>query len=117
MFCSRQSNSLINKIHERALSIVSEDYTSPFETLLVFNNQSTIHQKNLQLLMIEVYKYLHGLSPPIINDMFLRRDTKYNLKNFRELLAEKVTTAKYGTETVKRHNFDCYLEKLRTPNL
>ena len=50
--------------------------------------------------MIEVYKYLHGLSPPIMNDMFLRRDTKYNLRNFRELLVEKATTVKYGTETI-----------------
>ena len=34
MFCSRSSNNKINKLHERALRIVYDDYNSKFEELL-----------------------------------------------------------------------------------
>ena len=32
--------------------------------------------------MIEVYKYLNGLSPDIMNDIFKLRENTYNLRNF-----------------------------------
>ena len=34
LFCSRTSNSMINKIHERALRLILNDHTSDFDTLL-----------------------------------------------------------------------------------
>ena len=56
MFCSSKSNNLINKTHERSLKIVINDKKSTFEDLLKANNQITVHQKNLQVLMTEVFK-------------------------------------------------------------
>ena len=35
MFCSRKMNRKINHIDERALRLVYEDYTTPFDDLLV----------------------------------------------------------------------------------
>ena len=32
MFCSRTSNNMINKIHERALRLILNDHTSDFDT-------------------------------------------------------------------------------------
>ena len=32
--------------------------------------------------MIEVYKYLNGLSPDIMSDIFKLRENTYNLRNF-----------------------------------
>ena len=49
MFCSRKSNNLINKIHERSLKIVTNDKNSTFEDLLKSNNQITVPQWNLQV--------------------------------------------------------------------
>ena len=57
MFHSRKSNNLINKIHERSLRIISDDKESVFHTLRENQNQKTKHQRNLQTLMIEIYKY------------------------------------------------------------
>ena len=57
MFYSRKSNNLINKIHERSLRIISDDKESVFHTLRENQNQKTMHQRNLQTLMIEIYKY------------------------------------------------------------
>ena len=60
----------------------------------------TIYNKNIQTLLIEVYKNLNGLSPPIMLDLFTTRENIYNLRNFRELHCEKKKTTRFGTETV-----------------
>ena len=91
---------MINKIHERALRLTSEINDIPFNELLSINNEVSIHNKNIQTLLIEVYKNLNGLSPPIMLDLFTIRNNIYNLRNFRELYCEKKKTIRYGTETV-----------------
>ena len=62
---------LINKIHDRSLRIVTSDKNSNFEDLLKSNNQITMHQRNLQLLMTEVFEIMNGLNPPIIDNFFI----------------------------------------------
>ena len=89
MFCSHSSNNLINKIHERALRLTSEINDIPFNELHSINNEASVHNKNIQTLLIEVYKNLNGLSSPIMLDLFTIRDSIYNLRNFQELYCEK----------------------------
>ena len=50
-------------------------------SLLEQRNLVSIHVKNLQLLMTEVYKTRPGLSPPFMKDVFAERNTGYNLKH------------------------------------
>ena len=50
--------------------------------------------------MIEFYKYLYGLSAPIMKEVFTKRILKYNLRNCRENLLPNPKTKKYGTDTV-----------------
>ena len=52
MFCSRQANNMINKVHRRSLRIVLNDHVSDFETMLRNINDVTIHHRNIQTLMI-----------------------------------------------------------------
>ena len=47
---------MINKIHERALRLIPNDRTSDFDTLLQNNNDTYNHHRNIQTLMIEIYK-------------------------------------------------------------
>ena len=56
MFSSRRSNNLMNKVHKRSLRLITNDENSSFETLLQNINDITVHQRNLQTLMTEVYK-------------------------------------------------------------
>ena len=66
---SRQSNLLINKFQEEALTIIYNDYDSSM-ILEISNSCSTIHVKNTNFFNIEIYKFLNGLSPLITNDIF-----------------------------------------------
>ena len=45
MFCSRQSNNLINKVHERGLRLTYRDETKDFQQILREQNKLTIHQR------------------------------------------------------------------------
>ena len=69
MFHSRMLNNRINKIHERALSIVYKDLSSTFEQLLQKDGSFTIHERNIQALAIELYKIINGISPDIMKQV------------------------------------------------
>ena len=58
IFYSRQSNNLINKIHKWSLRISYKDQKTSCHNLLETHNKLTIHQRNLQVLMTEIYKLL-----------------------------------------------------------
>ena len=63
MFCSREINRKINYIHEQALRIVYNEYTSSFNELLVKDSSVSIHHRNIQYVAIEMYKIVNNLSP------------------------------------------------------
>ena len=60
----------------------------------------SIHVKNLQLLMTEIYKTKSGLSPPFMKDIFAERNTGYNLRHDNDSQLPKVHTTTYGIETI-----------------
>ena len=45
------------------------------------SNDTNINIKNIQKLMIDVYKYLCGLSADIMKEVFRKTLLKYNLRN------------------------------------
>ena len=53
---NRKLNKKISQIHERALRIVYGDHKTKFLRLLNLDKSVTIHQRNLQYLLIEIYK-------------------------------------------------------------
>ena len=79
MFCSRQSNNLINKVHERGLRLTYRDETKDFQQILTEQNEITIRRRNLQVLMTEVYKIVNSIAPPIINSLFQFRCNTNNI--------------------------------------
>ena len=67
MFCSRQSNNLINKIHKQSLRISYKDQKTSYQNLLETHNELTIHQRNMQVSMTEIYEIVNGVASPIMN--------------------------------------------------
>ena len=99
MFHSRRMNNKINRIHERAL--VYSDHVSSFDELLKKDRSVSIHHRNIQSLAIELYKFLHGLSPSIMKNVFhFNTNIPYNLRSRSELYSRNPKTVKYGTETI-----------------
>ena len=80
MYCQRKSNNLINRIHERALRIAYNDYTSDFQLLLEKDDSVTIHHKNIQALVIEIYKTVKTLNPVFMKEIFSLKPHNYPLR-------------------------------------
>ena len=76
MFCSNKMNNKINHIHERALRLVYQDYTTSFDDLLKKDNSLTFHHRNIHQVAIEMFKVKFDLSPPFMKEIFtyLRND-------------------------------------------
>ena len=50
MFCSRTSNNMINKVHERALRVILGDDLSNFDSLLQDDKDMCSHHKKFKAL-------------------------------------------------------------------
>ena len=81
MFHSRKLNSRVNKLHERALRIVYQDYASSFTYILEKDNSTNTHNRNIQLLFTELFNVKNGLSPPFTNKIFVENAQHYDLRN------------------------------------
>ena len=100
MFHGRQLNQKISKIQERALRITSKDTESTFSELIQKDCSVTIHTKNLQILMTEMYKTKNELNPLFLQEIFRENTTRYNLRN-NELTQHRVRSVSNGTESVR----------------
>ena len=101
MLCSRNANKFINKTLERSLRLIKIDKNSTFEHLLQANNEITTHQRNVQVLMVEILKMINGFAPPIMKDLFLFRENTHNIQNFQMISNDSKKTVRHGLETVK----------------
>ena len=97
---SRTFTNKMNCIHGKALRTVCSDYKSFFNELLDKDGSFTIHQKNALSLETEIYKYLRGLSPLILGEVFKVIETiPYDLRMRNELYARN-QKSKISTETI-----------------
>ena len=98
MFCwTREHNNRINRIQERGLRAVYDDYTSSFEDLLKKNGSVTIHQRNIQRVAIEMFKVKYGHSNELINCLF-----EVNLgQNDRTFIIPRVNTEYMGKHSLR----------------
>ena len=95
---NRKSNNLINKIHERALRIAYNDYTSDFENLLSKDESVTIHQRNIQALACEIHKTINDGNPTFMKEIFSLKEYKYSTRK-RCINSITPSTVTYGLET------------------
>ena len=100
MVCSRKSSNMINKVQERALRLTYRGNENNFQTLLNKNKETSVHQRNLQFSMTEIYKMKNNYTPPITHHLFLFGENTFNLRNFRETATHNKKTSNYGLETV-----------------
>ena len=66
-----------------------------FEDLLIKDSSWTIHENNIHTLLIEIYKSLNQISPPIMQEFFDLKVTPYKI-----LRLLKTNTSRYGTEVL-----------------
>ena len=81
MLHTRTLNNRINNTHERVLRLTYKDNKSSFKQLLEKDHSMTVHQKNLQVLVTEIFKVKNNLAPDIMKDVFELKEPPYNLRS------------------------------------
>ena len=92
----------INRVHYKFLQVLYEDDTSTFEQLLDKHNAFTVHQRNIQNLLIEMYKVKNKQGPALLNDIC--KSANYQgraLRRNKDFSRPKIITKKYGEKTLE----------------
>ena len=102
MFYSRELNNKINRVHRRALRILYEDEEGSFEELLKKDGAFTVHERNIQSLMIEMFKAKNKIEPSLLQDIF--EGAHYSgptLRSNKIFSRPNVNTVKYGERSLQ----------------
>jgi len=102
MFQSRGINNKINRVQERALRILYCDEQSSYEDLLKRDDGFTVHERNIQLLLTEMFKAKNNIEPHLLQDIF--EATNYQgptLRNSKYFSKPKINTVKYGERSLQ----------------
>ena len=84
----------IEKIQERVVRFVYNDYKTDYLTLLDTKGESTMYLKRIRIMAQEVYKSVNGLSPKYTAELL--RDRTFNLRRPLDLYIPTVNQVTYG---------------------
>ena len=101
MFSNRAMNARINKLQERSLRILYKDDESTFEELLVKDNSITVHDQNIKLLALEMFKVKNDIQPNVLGRFVTQYEHNYNTRQNTQFLREKVNSTTYGLESIR----------------
>ena len=101
MFCSRSMNNKINHIHERALRLVYQDYSTTFEGLLKKDCSLSFHHRNIHNVAIEMFKVKHDLSPPFMKDLFTLKVNQKGTRSGDTFERPNIDTVKKGDRSLR----------------
>jgi hypothetical protein len=100
-FCSETNTKKIEKIQERALRFVYQDYEASYENLLIKAKMSTQHIRRIRTMTLETFKILNGLAPPVLSNLVKKQDHKYNFRYINLLQIPQVKSSRYGKSSFR----------------
>ena len=100
---TKQLNNRINSLQEKSLRITFQDRNPSFIELLNCNKSVSIHYRNINYLLTEIYKVKTDLPSPIIGDIFsLNENNSYSLRSGVTIIRQNIRASKFGFETVSK---------------
>ena len=100
MLSERGLYNKINQLHEKAIRIAYKDDISDFKALLEKDNAVTIHVRNIQLLMTEIFKTQHSLNPKFMSEIFIPKNNQYALRNEQPIKLLRPRTTTIGEKSI-----------------
>ena len=95
-FCGQVKNQKLEQVHERTLRILFADCNLSNLDLLKRAGTTTLLIQRLRLTALTVFKSLHGLNPPCLNDMFTPKYAPYQMLDSSLLEQFRCRTTTYG---------------------
>ena len=83
------------------MRILYKDDITNFQDLLIKDRSETIHDRNIKLLAIEMYKAANNISPSTIADFLPKKVIYHDTRNKSNFTREKVNSIHYGAESLR----------------
>ena len=90
----------MNKIQERYLRLIANNYDLSYEELLDLTNEIFPHQRCLNSLMTEIYKYLNEISPDIMKDTLAALKDQYSTRHYNVFVTDQPKPDRYGQNSI-----------------
>ena len=100
-FSTAKQINKIERIQERALRFINNDYHLDYSTLLSKNEHVTMEAKRTQFLCTEIYKTLNGLNPNYMNKIFVKSCSRYSSRRPHDLMVPRVNQTKFGLKSIQ----------------
>ena len=100
MFCQKTSYKKIQNIQKRALRIVFLEHENTLNEICSVHKKIKIHCKHLCTLATERFKMFLNLNPSFMSDLFVRKESPYNLRKSNLLKLPEAKSSEYGTDSV-----------------
>ena len=91
----------IEKIQERALRFITDDYESSYEMLMKNTETTTMRVRQMQSLCVEIYKTLSNLNPKYMRELFERNSLSYSTRRPNDLKIPRVNQTSYGSRCIR----------------
>ena len=91
----------IEKIHERVVRFIHDDYHSDYVSLLLSTNSSTIEVRRIRALCVEIYKTLNNLNPDYMKDIFVKPDGRHSSRRPLNISVPRAHQATFGLKSIR----------------
>ena len=91
----------IEKIQERVLRFVHNDYEIDYPSLLQNNKSVTMDVKRMRYLSIEIYKTLHCINPQYMKKLSQLNESRYSSRRPLDLIVPRVNQTRYGLRSIR----------------
>ena len=99
--CSNKLIKKMEKLQERALRFVFNDFDSPYPQLLDKASKPSLITSRIKQTAEQVFKIKNGLAPPIPATYFEEQHVIYNLRNSHTYRLPAYNTIKYGKNSFR----------------
>ena len=100
-FTSAKQVNKIEKVQERALKFISNDYFSDYESLLKKLKFLSMQIRRIRSLCVEIFKGLNDLNAPYMKELFMRNESTYSLRSYNDLSVPRVNQTNFGLRSIR----------------
>ena len=100
-FCNQSSASKMEKIQERALRFICDDFESPLPDLLQQNGVLPLHISRMKLMAGEVFKIINNIAPSYLHDLISLKSSPYDFRSEKQAQIPRANSTRYGLRSFR----------------
>ena len=100
-FCSESNTKKMERIQERALRFIYDDFSTSYEHLLEKSKLPSLKLRRQRTIALEAFKIVNKQCPSILDDMLQVKQNHYNFRYQRTVHVPPARTTRYGIQSFR----------------